>query len=60
MEAFKKVKENRGSAGIDQQSIRDFEKDLKKKVGMISLIMNAHSKSLKSDHRYAPAPQLRR
>ncbi|GHT99901.1 hypothetical protein FACS1894126_6210 [Alphaproteobacteria bacterium] len=29
VEAFKQVKANRGSAGIDEQSIKDFEKDLK-------------------------------
>lgn len=28
-EAYKKVKANRGAAGIDQQSIEDFEKDLR-------------------------------
>jgi len=29
MEAFKAVKANAGAAGVDQQSIEDFEKDLK-------------------------------
>ena len=29
MEAYKKVKANRGSAGTDGQSIEEFEKDLK-------------------------------
>ena len=29
MEAFKKVKANKGAAGVDDQSIKDFEKDLK-------------------------------
>lgn len=29
LEAFKRVKANRGAAGIDDQSIRDFEKNLK-------------------------------
>lgn len=29
MEAFKSIKENAGAAGIDQQSIADFEKNLK-------------------------------
>ncbi|MBF0503036.1 MAG: group II intron reverse transcriptase/maturase, partial [Candidatus Riflebacteria bacterium] len=29
MEAFKAVKANAGSAGVDKQSIKDFEKQLK-------------------------------
>ena len=29
MEAFKKVKANKGAAGVDDQTIKDFEKDLK-------------------------------
>lgn len=29
MKAYKLVKENRGSAGIDQQSLKDFDKDLR-------------------------------
>jgi RNA-directed DNA polymerase len=29
VEAFKRVKENKGAAGIDDESIEDFEKDLK-------------------------------
>ena len=29
MDAYKAVKANAGSAGIDEQSIKDFEKDLK-------------------------------
>ena len=28
-EAYKRVKANRGAAGVDQQSLEDFEKDLK-------------------------------
>ena len=28
-EAYKKVKANRGAAGVDQQTLDDFEKDLK-------------------------------
>ena len=28
-EAYKKVKANRGAAGVDRQSLEDFEKDLK-------------------------------
>jgi hypothetical protein len=31
MEAFKAVKANAGGAGVDKQSIEDFEKDLKDK-----------------------------
>jgi RNA-directed DNA polymerase len=31
-EAYKQVKANRGTAGIDNQSIQDFEKDLKKNL----------------------------
>ena len=31
-EAYKQVKANRGAAGIDNQSIKDFEKDLKKNL----------------------------
>ena len=29
MEAYQRVKENKGSAGVDQQSLEDFDKDLK-------------------------------
>lgn len=29
MEAFKAVKANAGAAGVDEQSIEDFERDLK-------------------------------
>jgi hypothetical protein len=28
--AYKRVKENRGAAGVDEQTIAEFEKDLKK------------------------------
>ena len=31
-EAYQRVKENKGAAGIDEQSIEDFEKDLKKNL----------------------------
>ena len=27
-EAYRKVKENRGAAGVDRQSLEDFERDL--------------------------------
>ena len=32
MNAFKRVKANRGSSGIDRQSIEDFEADIKKNL----------------------------
>lgn len=32
MEAYKRVKANRGSAGVDHQSLKDFAKDLKKNL----------------------------
>ena len=31
-EAYKRVKENKGAAGVDDQSIEDFEKRLKKNL----------------------------
>ncbi len=31
-EAYKKVKANRGAAGVDQQTLDEFEKDLKGKA----------------------------
>lgn len=51
LEAFRRVKQNRGASGIDGESIEDFEKDLKKNLYKIWNRMSSGS--------YFPPPVLR-
>ncbi len=37
LEAYKRVKANKGAAGVDGESITDFEKDLKNNLYKISV-----------------------
>jgi RNA-directed DNA polymerase len=47
-EAYKRVKENKGAAGVDEQSIEDFEKKLKKNLYKIC------HRAATFHHRYGP------
>ena len=59
-EAYKRVKANKGAAGVDEESITDFEKRLKKEplqnlesndVGQLLSTTGAHGEDTKSKRR---------
>ena len=57
-EAYKKVKENKGAAGVDEESIKDFEKNLKDNLYKIwnrmssgSYIPSANGEDSESERR---------
>src|ERR1035438_5457505 len=55
LEAYKRVKANQGAAGVDEQSIADFERNLK---GNLYKIWNRMSSAASLDRFYRPVEDL--
>jgi hypothetical protein len=53
LEAYRKVKSNRGAAGIDKQTSEDFERDLRNTMGDLTLLRYGPSSGLSANRWFA-------